>query len=88
MSPIEQNEELELLLQVERLIKERDEARREIKLLYDDLARVCAANAQICIERDEVRRWFCRVGGRSERAARTRATKRDWNCFDKKEGKT
>ena len=46
---------------------ERDEAREE----RDEAIR----------ERDEARRWFCRAGFKTERAARAKASKRNWDCF-------
>ena len=33
-------------------------------------------------ERDEARRWFCRAGFKTERAARAKASKRNWDCFN------
>ena len=43
-------------------------------------AAVCERDEAIR-ERDEARRWFCRAGFKTERAARAKASKRNWDCF-------
>ena len=83
---------LPVILQVEQLLKERDELRQQVENIKNGFEGGCylcevvgEMNNRLQKERDEARRWVCQIGAKSKEEAETMAIRRGWDCYKNQE---